>query len=281
MSVKITVTFNVNGTLTNPTSVKLADAANLYGVKRADTGAVVVASGVSMTNVSTGVYSYTFTEPASDLTYTYAVAAVIGGVTYRSTGAVAHESSTVSLSTRMDNAIESVTGAPLALIRQQEAWFFEDFCKRSEVWRHRQYALTVEDQAEYAIVPPTNTAMTRFIKATIGTWEPDIYPILPNDESITFVNAMSQNDESMEIEYVVAPINGRDTAPTWLMNRYWQGMVDGVLGYLYGMAGRPWFNAQLAVKHMDQYEHAIAMARGEQIDMRRTMATVVIPRGVF
>ncbi len=74
--------FKVDGVLTDMTSVKLSSEDGTYGVKRNDTGAVVVADGTAMTHVSTGIYDYTFTDPADDLTYTYSVEWVYGGETY-------------------------------------------------------------------------------------------------------------------------------------------------------------------------------------------------------
>lgn len=76
---QITKTFtNASGKF-DPTSVKLSDLAGAYGVKRLDTGAVVVADDTAMTQVATGVYSYIITDPAYDLTYRYALEFVIGG----------------------------------------------------------------------------------------------------------------------------------------------------------------------------------------------------------
>lgn len=66
---KLNFKWKVEGVLTDVTSVVLADPTNAYGVKRTDTGAVVVAAGTAMSHDATGVYSYTFTEPAAGLTY--------------------------------------------------------------------------------------------------------------------------------------------------------------------------------------------------------------------
>ena len=79
----ITRNWKVDGVLTNVTTAKLSDAGATYGVKRNDNDAVVVADGTAMTNDSTGVYSYTFTEPADGLAYTAWVEFVYGGNTYR------------------------------------------------------------------------------------------------------------------------------------------------------------------------------------------------------
>lgn len=74
--------FRYNGVLTDATSAKLSDPTGTYGVKRDDTDAVVVADGTAMTKVSTGTYEYSFTEPASGLSYTAYVEFVYGGQTY-------------------------------------------------------------------------------------------------------------------------------------------------------------------------------------------------------
>lgn len=81
--ITITFTHKVNGTLTNATSAVLSDPTGTFGVKRNDTNAVVVADGAAMTNSTTGVYTYTFTEPAAGLTYTYYVEWVYAGLTHR------------------------------------------------------------------------------------------------------------------------------------------------------------------------------------------------------
>ena len=78
----INKTFRLDDTLTDMTTVKLSDSTGTYGVKRNDTDAVVVADGTAMTKSSTGVYTYTFTDPADDLTYTYVLEVVYGGETY-------------------------------------------------------------------------------------------------------------------------------------------------------------------------------------------------------
>lgn len=76
-------TFTIDDVLTNVTSVKLSDPTATFGVKRNDTGAIVVADNTAMTNTATGTYEHTFTEPAAGLTYTYWVEWVYGGETFR------------------------------------------------------------------------------------------------------------------------------------------------------------------------------------------------------
>ncbi len=75
-------TFEVDGVLTDMTSVVLSDITGTFGVKRNDTNAVVVADGTAMTNTAVGVYQHTFADPAFGLIYTYAFEIVYAGETY-------------------------------------------------------------------------------------------------------------------------------------------------------------------------------------------------------
>ncbi len=76
-------TWNVNGTPANPDSIVLSDPTGAYGIRRDDTGAVIVAAGTPMTQVATGVFEYTVTGVDAGTTYTAWIAIVYGGETYR------------------------------------------------------------------------------------------------------------------------------------------------------------------------------------------------------
>jgi len=80
--INLTKTCKVNGALVDADSVVLSDRTGTYGVKRDDTDAVVVAAGTAMTKTGTGIYTYSFDEPAPDLNYTYVVKWVYNGTTF-------------------------------------------------------------------------------------------------------------------------------------------------------------------------------------------------------
>lgn len=74
MSITVTKTFKVDGTPTDVTSFTI-------GVLRADTGAVVVAAATAMDHDGTGIYSYSWEEPTSGISYTVTFTVVYGGDT--------------------------------------------------------------------------------------------------------------------------------------------------------------------------------------------------------
>lgn len=57
------------GLLADPVSVELASLGGSFGVRRTDTGAVVVSSGAPMDNPQTGLWTYEFTDPEGDISY--------------------------------------------------------------------------------------------------------------------------------------------------------------------------------------------------------------------
>jgi len=81
MITTITHEFRVDDVLTDPDSIVLSDYDGEYGVKRTDNDAVVVAADTAMEKVSTGVYAYSFTDPAANLVYEYWIKFVINGST--------------------------------------------------------------------------------------------------------------------------------------------------------------------------------------------------------
>jgi len=70
----------IAGVLADVTSVTLANAATgaTWGVRRTDTGAVVVAAGTAVPRMSTGVYEYEYTDTPG-VPYEYRMAVVYGG----------------------------------------------------------------------------------------------------------------------------------------------------------------------------------------------------------
>lgn len=78
----ITLQAYTDGALTDLTSIDFQDELGTYGIRRTDTQAVITASGTAFPRIALGTYSYTFTDPAADLTYEYSLKIVTGGQTF-------------------------------------------------------------------------------------------------------------------------------------------------------------------------------------------------------
>jgi hypothetical protein len=71
-----------NGILTDAESVVLASPDSSYGVRDADTLAILVSSDTVMTKIATGVYTYVITDSETDLQYEYWIEVVYDSVAY-------------------------------------------------------------------------------------------------------------------------------------------------------------------------------------------------------
>lgn len=69
--------FYVGGELTDVTSAVFSKP-----VTRTDTGDEIVPAGTALDHISTGVYSYTFTDPEYNLVYSYEITMVYSGQSY-------------------------------------------------------------------------------------------------------------------------------------------------------------------------------------------------------
>lgn len=63
--------FTVDDVNTNFDAVRFSDPTSAYGLRRLDTLEVLVANNTALTNISTGVYQYTVTDPAGSPDYEY------------------------------------------------------------------------------------------------------------------------------------------------------------------------------------------------------------------
>ena len=89
MSLYVETKIYVEGVLTAPDAVPtLTDPDSTYGVRRADTLAVIAAAGTLMTLVSTGIYRYEIATPVSGVIYEYYIRAVVDGDVYQFPGTV-------------------------------------------------------------------------------------------------------------------------------------------------------------------------------------------------
>jgi hypothetical protein len=68
--------------LFDPQSVELTDNQGGFGVRRMDTGEVIVASGVPMDNSQPGLWTYEFEDPAEGIYYECAIKATVDGDPY-------------------------------------------------------------------------------------------------------------------------------------------------------------------------------------------------------
>lgn len=77
-TIDITYTNVISGVAADADSVTFSDPTATFGLIRKDNSQVIIAAGVALTRLATGVYNYAFTDPAPGLFYRYYLKVVNG-----------------------------------------------------------------------------------------------------------------------------------------------------------------------------------------------------------
>ena len=104
----------VDGVLTDATSAVLRDSTNSYGVKRADTGEILVAAGTAMGHNGTGLYSVTIADAAAGVTYLWGWQIVLDGDIYQDDEEVVAPADAVAASYLTLDEADAIAGTLLS-----------------------------------------------------------------------------------------------------------------------------------------------------------------------
>lgn len=254
--------FKPGGVLADADAVVLSDAAATFGVKRRDTGALVVAANTAMVRQSLGVYAYTFTDPAPELEYEFYVAFTYGSQTI-------YEQRTIRGGTAgnlydvIPLVASHVGGVPTPFLKQILRQIGRDFCHQTEVWREMLDAIdSVKDQADYTLVHSYDADILRVRDVTYNTlcWA---YTVDAAGEVITLDPTPNRDDLEIVAKVVFWPHESCSVYPSWLISRWGRAIAEGTKARLASMQGRPWFNATQAQLSDAEYRRLMGEAKME------------------
>jgi uncharacterized phiE125 gp8 family phage protein len=175
----------VEGVLTDATSVALSDATATYGVKRTDTGAIVVAAGTAMTKIETGVYRYTIDDAIAGVTYTWFIRTILNGRTYYKEGSrtiPADAGDTTRQLSRWTNVTTPAGLLSLSLVKAH--------CRVDADVEDEQIGLYLAAATDYAEDAMYCSLMPRSIQAVFYAGEPIDLPRGP----VTAIEAIEDAD---------------------------------------------------------------------------------------
>jgi hypothetical protein len=279
-STLIKTRIKIDGSLTDPTSVKLSDPDGTYGVKRTDNDAVVVADDTSMTKEDTGIYYHSFTDPADDLTYSFYVEFVYDGETYYIEGTISGGADqSENLYDLLPRLLPYVQDVPDLIAKQQLRHAAQDFCRKTEIWEY-EFAtdVTVADQADYTLSPPTNTVVLRIpdyrsdgeAAVQIDGSESTYSYSLDMENVLTLDPAPTEADLDLDVWAILLPEEDCTNLDDWLIARWGQAIVDGAVWLLKGMSDEPWSDPKGADNAERRYRTNIAAAKRERHTHRRS-----------
>lgn len=165
----------------------------------------------------------------------------------------------------MNNARVHLPGALDSAIQQEFFNVLDDFCQKSKIWQEEIEVNIETGETEYEIVasePGTIVSLISFNNsngipvacsmATPGTIVLDAEP--SNDDTCTAIVSLT----------VVDPTAGDyPQFPEWLLQNYFTGLVDGVVGRMMAQPAKPYSNERMAIYRTRLFNDARARARSE------------------
>ena len=165
---------------------------------------------------------------------------------------------------------------PENLVLDKLRWAWEQMLEQSEVWREELTDSTVEDQADYTLSPSAGVVI-RIIKVTVDETELD-----PSEYKMTSTATLTFEEDSVPtedgtdnlvVEVAISPdINGTN-GPTWVLNRFWQGLVHGARFALYRELRKPWTDPDPNWRNRDAEKELFDEQKGLAVLARRQYRT--------
>jgi len=166
------------------------------------------------------------------------------------------------------------------------AW---DWCLATESWRETlSTLLTVEDQAEYTLVLPIDTAanpdvpypatIIRLLSCTENDYAQRV--TLTDRGVLTFSYPPTTDDREIVCKVALQPTPNNALFPDWFVQRWQRGIIARALELLYGMAEKPWTSPAGAAEQRMIFVQEANRAKRELVTerlngpMRFTMRTL-------
>lgn len=252
---------NGSGLLVDPFSVALSSPDGTYGVRRADTGAVVVSDGTAMVRQGTGEYEYQITDPAADLVYEGYLEIVWtegDAASYLAFTKTGGGSGTDNLYDLLPQMRPLLPGCGDPVMEQALRRMGRDFLFETELWQEDVEFALEEDATEYDVVPPALTDVLRVEWARVG--EAPVPAPMRNDwgESVG-VSYSARNGKIVlgtAIEdlalvlvagLVLVPRISCSSWPQWIVDRWGRVVASMAVWNCMAMPGKPWSGDRDAV----------------------------------
>lgn len=177
-----------------------------------------------------------------------------------------------TLSSLAANLVYRLPGCPDMVVRKTLEDVYRDFCRRSCCLRGRWRFDLKEGERRYPLFSDiagvidsvTSVRSGRFVLSEPYDYRADLrgIPEIVMSER-TVPSEGRPRFGHCEAEFVVVPRIGSENAPKWLLDRYGDSMVSGVLARLMSMSGKPWTDTAQAPAEGMRYENGIGEARME------------------
>lgn len=267
-STTIKFDLEIDGVATNPTSIVFRDAGGTYGVKRQDTDASVVAIDTALTNSSTGSYYYTFTDPAVNLTYDYAIQYVYDGETYTEaktiSGGVSASDNVYDLLPRIQPRLK---GCPDNFVKQNLRRAVRNFARDTWAIEEDITVTGVASQREYTLTSTYDASVLRVKDIKID--DVSVGFEMNDGSNLIKLNGAPATGDSVVCTCAILPDEDATGIPQPILDEWGDGISAGALRLLHEMEGTSWFspnNAQIC-----KWEYVRATGEAKRSLLRERM----------
>lgn len=166
----------------------------------------------------------------------------------------------------LNQARVKLVGASDAGIKGELYDVMDEFCSDSNCWLEAVRFTVVTDTTTYAIVPDEGR-IKRLVSCVDSSQVPQP-ALMPQLGTLILSNLPNVAQSPLYFYAIVAKTvalpTGRDQlpiGPDWLLPQYHLGILDGLLGKMYGQPSKTYFSRDLAAYHLKRFRVAIAGAR--------------------
>ncbi len=173
---------------------------------------------------------------------------------------------TLDVNRLMDNLRVRLPGAVDNALRMEMFNTLNDFFQDTNIWFEDIGFETVVGVKDYDLISTSPSSIVRLISVTDNhDFVVGAYMDTPGELQLRDAPA-EVHDYTARVSLTVNdPIDreGYPVFPMWVLNKYQNDIIDGVLGRMMAQPAKPYSNAQLAVLHARKFSSSIAFARQE------------------
>lgn len=165
----------------------------------------------------------------------------------------------------MSNARVSLPGALDSAIQLEMFNVLDEFLRTSQVWREDVNIVTRTDRLTYDVDSDDEQAEVVDLLGVVNENDTPIAATMPVPGELILASLPQEvTTYTVSISLTVMDPVTTDNyprCPEWVLTRYRQGIVDGVLARMMSQPAKPFASERLATYHLRRFRDAIAIAR--------------------
>lgn len=185
---------------------------------------------------------------------------------------------TAQIQRMFNNARVKLPGAIDDMLKIEFYNVLFEFFTDSNIWQD-QLAVPVDNTtATYTLTPSDTSQITRLmsVNSSVTNGSLPVFATMQVPGTMILKNTPTVADTLVVIvaKTIIDPVSsgsggsdpiafGFPNYPTWTVDKYFLGVLDGLIGRMMAQTAKPWTNEKLAVYHLRKFTGVIATARNE------------------